>query len=78
MKADLGGTELEAVLESTFALAQTTAGDVLVVMDGEANAIEQRFLEPADEIRLEITEQLLVIEMMTPLEGMTAHAWPEG
>lgn len=40
LKADLGGTEMEAALSSTFALAQTVASDVLIVTDGEISAID--------------------------------------
>jgi Ca-activated chloride channel family protein len=46
LKADLGGTEMEAALLSTFALAKTVSSDVLVVTDGEISAIE-RTLESA-------------------------------
>lgn len=38
--ADLGGTEMEAALSSTFALAQTVSSDILLVTDGEISAIE--------------------------------------
>lgn len=40
LDADMGGTEMEAALESTFALAQTVPSDVLLVTDGEINAID--------------------------------------
>lgn len=40
LQADLGGTEMEAALCSTFALAQTMASDVLIVTDGEISAID--------------------------------------
>ena len=40
LNADLGGTEMEAALASTFALAQTVSSDVLVVTDGEISAID--------------------------------------
>ena len=40
LKADLGGTEIEAALSSTFALAQTVSSDVLIVTDGEISAID--------------------------------------
>lgn len=40
LQADLGGTEMEAALSSTFALAQTVASDVLIVTDGEISAID--------------------------------------
>lgn len=40
LQADLGGTEMEAALCSTFALAQTVASDVLIVTDGEISAID--------------------------------------
>lgn len=40
LDADMGGTEMEAALASTFALAQTRSSDVLVVTDGEINAID--------------------------------------
>lgn len=39
LDADLGGTEMEAALSSTFAIAQTVASDVLIVTDGEIEAI---------------------------------------
>jgi Ca-activated chloride channel family protein len=41
LNADLGGTEMEGALSSTFALAQTVASDVLVVTDGEIHAIDK-------------------------------------
>jgi Ca-activated chloride channel homolog len=41
LEADLGGTEMEAALSSTFALAQTVSSDVLLVTDGEIFAIDQ-------------------------------------
>ena len=41
LDADLGGTEMESALMSTFALAQTVASDVLLVTDGEISAIDQ-------------------------------------
>jgi Ca-activated chloride channel family protein len=41
LDADLGGTEMESALASTFALAQTVASDVLLVTDGETSAIDQ-------------------------------------
>lgn len=34
LKADLGGTEMEAALNSTFALAHTVSSDILLVTDG--------------------------------------------
>ena len=40
LKADLGGTEMEAALTSTFALAQTVSSDILLVTDGEISAID--------------------------------------
>lgn len=40
LDADMGGTEMEAALASTFALAQTMSSDVLVVTDGEISAID--------------------------------------
>ncbi|MFC7459172.1 VIT domain-containing protein [Hydrogenophaga defluvii] len=40
MEADLGGTEMEAALSSTFALAQTVSSDILLVTDGEISAID--------------------------------------
>lgn len=40
LKADLGGTEMEAALSSTFSLAQTASSDVLIVTDGEISAID--------------------------------------
>jgi Ca-activated chloride channel family protein len=41
LEADLGGTEMESALTSTFALAQTVSSDVLIVTDGEISAIDQ-------------------------------------
>lgn len=40
LQANLGGTEMEAALSSTFALAQKVSSDVLLVTDGEINAID--------------------------------------
>ncbi len=40
LQADLGGTEMEAALASTFKLAQTVPSDVLIVTDGEIDAID--------------------------------------
>lgn len=40
LQADLGGTEMEAALSSTFALAQTVGSDIMVVTDGEISAID--------------------------------------
>jgi Ca-activated chloride channel family protein len=40
LEADLGGTEMEAALLSTFALAQTVRSDVLLITDGEIEAID--------------------------------------
>ena len=40
LHADLGGTEMEAALSSTFALAQTVSSDILLVTDGEISAID--------------------------------------
>jgi Ca-activated chloride channel family protein len=40
LQADLGGTEMEAALKSTFALASRVSSDVLVVTDGEIDAID--------------------------------------
>jgi len=40
LNADMGGTEMEAALASTFALPQTMSSDVLVVTDGEISAID--------------------------------------
>ncbi|MDP4301974.1 VIT and vWA domain-containing protein [Leptothrix discophora] len=41
LKADLGGTEMEAALSSTFSLAQPVSSDILLVTDGEISAIER-------------------------------------
>jgi Ca-activated chloride channel family protein len=41
LEADLGGTEMESALSSTFALAQTVSSDVLLVTDGEISAIDR-------------------------------------
>ena len=40
LDADLGGTEMESALISTFELGQTVANDVLMVTDGEISAID--------------------------------------
>lgn len=40
LAADMGGTEMESALTSTFALAQTVSSDVLLVTDGEISAID--------------------------------------
>lgn len=40
LEADLGGTEMEAALISTFNLAKTVTSDVLVITDGEISAID--------------------------------------
>jgi len=40
LDANLGGTEMESALTSTFALAQTVASDVLLVTDGQISAID--------------------------------------
>ncbi len=40
LDADMGGTEMESALTSTFALAHTVASDVLLVTDGEISAID--------------------------------------
>ena len=40
LQADLGGTEMEEALCSTFALSQAVNSDVLIVTDGEINAID--------------------------------------
>jgi len=40
LNADLGGTEMESALTSTFGLAQTAGSDVLIVTDGEIHAID--------------------------------------
>ena len=40
LQADLGGTEMEAALCSTFALSQAVSSDVLIVTDGEISAID--------------------------------------
>lgn len=41
LEADLGGTEMESALSSTFALAQTVSSDVLLVTDGEISTIDR-------------------------------------
>lgn len=41
LNADLGGTEMESALTSTFALAHTVTSDVLLVTDGEISAIDR-------------------------------------
>ncbi len=40
LQANLGGTEMEEALRSTFGLAQTMRSDVLIVTDGEISAID--------------------------------------
>jgi Ca-activated chloride channel family protein len=40
LEADLGGTEMEAALISTFNLAKTATSDVLIITDGEVSAID--------------------------------------
>ena len=40
LNADLGGTEMESALKSTFALASSASSDVLVITDGQINAID--------------------------------------
>jgi len=40
LQADLGGTEMESALASTFALSAGASSDVLVVTDGEISAID--------------------------------------
>lgn len=41
LKADLGGTAMEAALNSTFSVAQTVSSDILLVTDGEISAIDR-------------------------------------
>ena len=41
LNADLGGTEMESALSSTFKLAQTVSSDVLLITDGEISAIDK-------------------------------------
>lgn len=48
LQADLGGTEMEAALKSTFALSQTVASDVLIVTDGEISAIDSTIKSAKD------------------------------
>lgn len=40
LEADLGGTEMEAALASTFQISQDTGSDILLVTDGQINAID--------------------------------------
>jgi Ca-activated chloride channel family protein len=40
LEADLGGTEMEAALASTFLIAQDARSDVLLVTDGQISAID--------------------------------------
>ncbi len=40
LEADLGGTEMEAALASTFQIAQDASSDVLLVTDGQISAID--------------------------------------
>lgn len=39
LRADMGGTEMEAALKSTFSLGSTTRGDVLLITDGQITDI---------------------------------------
>ncbi len=48
LEADLGGTEMESALSSTFALAQTVSSDVLLVTDGEISAIDSTIQSAQD------------------------------
>mgnify|MGYP006333202159 FL=1 len=48
LRADLGGTEMEAALNSTFALAQTVSSDILLVTDGEISAIDRTIASAKD------------------------------
>ena len=48
LQANLGGTEMEAALSSTFALAQTVSSDILLVTDGEINAIDSTIASAKD------------------------------
>ena len=48
LQANLGGTEMEAALSSTFALAQTVSSDILLVTDGEINAINSTIASAKD------------------------------
>jgi Ca-activated chloride channel family protein len=48
LKADLGGTAMEAALTSTFALAQTISSDILLVTDGEISAIDSTIASAKD------------------------------
>ena len=48
LQANLGGTEMEAALTSTFALAQTTSSDILLVTDGEISAIDSTIASAKD------------------------------
>lgn len=48
LKADLGGTEMEAALTSTFALAQTVSSDILLVTDGEISTIDSTIASAKD------------------------------
>jgi Ca-activated chloride channel family protein len=40
LEADLGGTEMEDALVSTFGLAQSVSGDLLLITDGDISSIE--------------------------------------
>lgn len=48
LEANLGGTEMEAALTSTFALAHTVSTDVLLVTDGEISAIDSTIASAKD------------------------------
>ena len=48
LQANLGGTEMEAALTSTFALAQTVSSDILLVTDGEISAIDSTIASAKD------------------------------
>lgn len=48
LQANLGGTEMNGALISTFALAQTVPSDVLIVTDGEIEAIDRTIKSAKD------------------------------
>jgi len=48
LQADLGGTQMETALKSTFGLAQTVSSDVLLVTDGGISAIDRTIASAKD------------------------------
>ncbi len=48
LQANLGGTQMETALKSTFGLAQTVSSDVLLVTDGGISAIDRTIASAKD------------------------------